>query len=125
MHTPDVTVVENREMVQNVVERQVLVLDEEEALPQNGKSTAIVGVTIALALIMCFWFSMRLIFRCLKPEEIEKEDRQKEISAVKSKPKLIPIKRNSVDEIDAVIEAMRRTGEISMKETAGRFELEE
>ena len=115
VYIPDVSIVEDKTIIENMINTQFTVdsngntvMNMEEQVDTNNKSTVIVAVTVSIVILLCIAYAMRVLYRRMNAEELEKMDikiKQEEIHMTKMKS--VNRHKKKVDEADDVIDAVR------------------
>lgn len=124
----ETTVIESEVTTQITVEQEIIV--QEEEVDTNGKSTIIVGVTASVVVLLLIAYFMRVLYNRMNAEALEKvaiKAKQEEIhmTKMKSVKRSRQKKDNNVDQVDEVIEEVRKHGDSNMKMIASRVEDDE
>lgn len=134
VYIPDVSVIEETTVIESEVTTQITVEQEiivqEEEVDTNGKSTIIVGVTASVVVLLLIAYFMRVLYNRMNAEALEKvaiKAKQEEIhmTKMKSVKRSRQKKDNNVDQVDEVIEEVRKHGDSNMKMIASRVEDDE
>jgi len=134
VYIPDVSVIEETTVIESEVTTQITVEQEiivqEEEVDTNGKSTIIVGVTASVVVLLLIAYFMRVLYNRMNAEALEKvaiKAKQEEIhmTKMKSVKRSRQKKDNNVDQVDEVIDEVRKHGDSNMKMIASRVEDDE
>lgn len=117
VYIPDVSIVEDKTIIENHVTSQLTVdsngstvMNVNEQVDTNSKSTVIVAVTVSIVILLCIAYGMRILYRRMNAEELEKtaiKIKQEEIHMTKMKS--FNRQKKKVDEADDVIDAVRES----------------
>jgi len=79
VYIPEISVVEDRTIIENEITTQLTVdstgntvMQQNEQVDTNSKSTVIIAVTISIVLLLCIAFCMRVLYNRAYAAEIEK-----------------------------------------------------